>query len=86
MVPRDKHIRAIEELLTKECRGLSSARTIELLAEQGLLNHTAVRAFVARRKVNKKVATKMAKMEAMAEVAEEMGCSFATIRNYIYNK
>lgn len=78
--------RAAEALLLERCRGLSSSRTIELLLSHGLLSHTRIRAFVAGEKVDKLLRGGMKKVEAMQVVAEEMGCSEATVRNYLYYK
>ena len=48
MKHRDKNIVAVEELLLRECRGMSSSRTIEHLFECGLLSEARCKAFLAR--------------------------------------
>lgn len=80
----DKNIKAARELLLKECRGLSSSRTIDHLFECGLLSHSRCKAFLANNMVAEHLKEGVTKMEAMELVAGEMGCSVATIRNYIY--
>jgi uncharacterized protein YoaH (UPF0181 family) len=76
--------RAGEVLLMERCRGLSSARTIEFLVNKGLISHTHLKAFIARESVERLVAKGVKKGEAMSAVAEAMGCSEATVKNYIY--
>lgn len=77
--------RAGEVLLMERCRGLSSARTIEFLADEGLISYTHLKAFIARESVERLVARGLKKGDAMQAVAEAMNCSEATVRNYIYN-
>lgn len=82
---QDKHTRDVEERLIRECRGLSSVGTIQLLVREGLLSYPHIRAYLARRRVEEVVRKqRVGKMAAMEQVAEEMGCSFSTIRNYTY--
>ena len=40
---------------------------------------------MAHKKVEAKTKEGLPKMDAIYAVANEMGCSYATIRNYIYN-
>lgn len=81
-----KQRRYIEELLAKECRGLSATKTIALLLDHGLLSYTSCRAYEAQQRTEQRVAQGVTKQEAMMEVAEQMGCSFSTIKNYIYER
>lgn len=76
--------RAAEALLLERCRGLSSSRTIEFLSSEGLLSHTHLRAFLVRERVQRLIDEGMKKIEAIYAVAEAMGCSEATVRNYVY--
>lgn len=85
MVPRDRFLEEVEESLIKECRGLSSAATIKHLVECGLISHPQSKAYLARKKIEDKIRQGLRKMEAMEAVADEMNCSYATIRNYTYN-
>ena len=73
------------ELLQRECRGYSAGRTIAHLIDQGLISEPFSKAYVARRKVEEKVCRGVSKVAAMESVAEDMGCSFASVRNYIYH-
>lgn len=84
MKHRDKNIVAVEELLLRECRGMSSSRTIEHLFECGLLSEARCKAFLARKMVAQRQAEGMTKMDSMESVAVAMNCSPATISNYIY--
>ncbi len=76
-----------KEMLKKECRGLSSAKTIERLFSLGLLSYGDCNAYVVRKMVdelvNKEGATKM---DAIKIVSSQIGLSGSTIRNYIYQK
>lgn len=76
--------RAGELLLMERCRGLSSARTIEFLATEGLISYPHLKAFIARESVERLVGRGLKKGDAVQVVAESMGCSEATVRNYIY--
>lgn len=82
----DKNMRAAEELLLRECRGLSSCKTIERLGDLGVLSHRACKAYLARREVATLMQKGMLKMDAIEVVAEQMGASRATICGYIYHK
>ena len=85
MTMHNKFIQEVEESLVRECRGLSSAKTIHFLLECGLLSYTNTKAYMAHKKVEAKTKEGLPKMDAIYAVANEMGCSYATIRNYIYN-
>ena len=85
MVAHNKNIDDVRAALAKECRGLSSAKTIAYLLERGLLSHTHAKAYLAKQRVGQMVARGVAKVEAIEAVAKGMGCSPATIRNYVYN-
>lgn len=84
MKHRDKNIEAVEELLFRECRGMSSCRTIEYLFEHGLLSESRCKAFLARKMLAQRLAKGMTKMDAIESVAVAMDNSNSTIRNYIY--
>lgn len=81
---KDKNIRTAGEVLQKECRGLSSCQTIERLFDLGLLSNKRCKAYLAKRLVADFTRKGMAKMDALEATAAQMGCSFATVRNYIY--
>lgn len=86
MKHRDKNIRAAEELLLGECRGMSSSRTIEHLFECGLLSESRCKAYLAKKMVAQRRTKGMTKMDAIESVAVAMNSSNSTIRNYIYYK
>lgn len=81
----DKFRRELEELLAEECKGLSAVRTIAHLVDCGLISFPASRAYMARHKVEELVKKGHTKVSAMEIVADQMGSSFATIRNYLYH-
>lgn len=81
----EKYRSDVEELLAGECRGFSAARTIAHLLDRGLISFAASRAYMARRRVKELVSKGSTKVKAMEIVAEDMGCSFATVRNYLYH-
>lgn len=76
--------RAAENLLMERCRGMSSARTIQFLSEEGILSHTHAKAFLARSSVAALVRKGVKKTEAILAVAEMLGCSEGSVRNYVY--
>ena len=76
----------IEELLARECRGLSAGKTTAFLLDRGLLSYTCCRAYQAQQLTGQLVCQGVTKQEAMQQVAEQMGCSFSTIKNYIYER
>ena len=81
----NKHQDEIVELLAGECKGFSSARTIAYLLDNGLISFPASRAYVARSRVEEQMKKGHSKVAAMEIVAEDMGCAYATIRNYLYH-
>lgn len=81
----DKSRREIEEFLARECKGLSAVRTIAHLMDCGLISSPASRAYMARCKVKELVKKGYTKMDAMEIVANQMGSTFATMKNYLYH-
>lgn len=81
-----RHRSEIEELLTGECKGFSAGHTIVHLLDQGLLSYPSSRAYLARRKVEEQMRRGVTKVAAMEIVAEEMGCAYETVRNYLYHR
>ncbi len=86
MSGHSKHRCEVEELLAGECRGLSAGRTIAYLLDRGLISYSSSRAYLARQKVEEQMGRGLSKVAAMEIVAEEMGCAYATIRNYLYHE
>lgn len=87
MTNRQKEQREeIAQSLLKECRGLSTLHTIEHLLAQELLSPTRCRAHIARQRVQSLTRDGVPKVEAIELVAQQMGASVATIRNYVYYK
>lgn len=81
----DKHIREVEEQLYRECRGLSSVGTIQYLVRHGLLSYPNIKAHLARERVKEAMRKEgLGKLDAIELVAQQMGCSNSTIRNYVY--
>lgn len=76
--------REVEALLLSRCRGLSSCKTIEFLASQGLLSPTATKAFFVRESVEELLHKGVPKLEAMSMVASAAHCSPGTVRGYVY--
>lgn len=74
------------ELLMWECRGFSAGRTIAHLMERGLISEPSSRAYIARHRVEAKMRQGLSKVAAMESVAEDIGSSFASVRNYIYHQ
>lgn len=74
------------EMLVRRCRGRSPRRTIERLVKEGLCGEQECRAYVARARVEERVRLGEPKVEAMEVVASQMGCSYSTVRNYIYKR
>lgn len=81
----DKNMERAQQMLKKECRGLSSAKTIERLFSLGLLSYGGCNAYVVREMIDELVDKKgETKMDAIKIVASQIGLSGGTIRNYIY--
>ncbi len=81
---QNKNTKQVEELLLRECRGLSSSRTIQHLFSLGLLSDKHCKSYLARRMVSDYTSKGMSKKMAIEKTALEMGQSYATISNYIY--
>lgn len=81
-----KNMQMVRDMLVKECRGFSSSHTIDHILSLGLLSDSRTKALLARKMVERLTCEGMAKLDAIAECAEHLGCSEGTISNYIYNK
>ena len=81
---QNKTTKQVEELLFRECRGLSSSCTIRHLFALGLISENRCNAYLARRMVAELTANGETKMMAIEKTAVQLGRSYATISNYIY--
>ncbi len=62
----------------------SVASMVQFLVENKMLSPTRAQAWAARFLVRQLTRRGMGRMDAMMVVAEQMGLSFFTIRNYLY--
>ncbi|MBO7197461.1 MAG: hypothetical protein J6V28_01520 [Tidjanibacter sp.] len=72
------------EELQRLLPGKMMGHALRTLLANDLISHTNVRAFVARAKVGRRCDAGEGRIEAMKAVAQEMGCSLGTIKNYLY--
>lgn len=77
--------REVLDMLCCKYRGRSARQVIERLMVEGLLSDVQCKAYLVRHRVAERMRNRgEGKVEAMEKVAEQVGCSYYTVRNYLY--
>ena len=72
------------EQLCSECEEMSPNEVVQFFVQNNLLSQSKCKAYLARKKIRKLIAQGVPTVTSIEMVAEQMACSYETVRKYYY--